>query len=71
MPIRDDRTMSNDSLIPSAGAALAARASVERLAPAVAHDEHAAARLAKAALFEEALLGAMRARIAELRSVAK
>ncbi len=63
--------MSNDPIVPSAGAALAARAAVERLAPQVARDEHAAARVAKAALFEEALLGAMRARIAELRSVAK
>jgi hypothetical protein len=63
--------MSNDPVVPSAGAALAARAAVERLAPGVATDEHAAARLAKAALFEEALLGAMRARIAELRGVAK
>jgi len=63
--------MANDSLVPIAGAALGARAAVERLAPDAAHDEHAAARLAKAALFEEALLGAMRARIAELRSVAK
>jgi hypothetical protein len=63
--------MSDDPIVPSAGAALAARAAVERLAPGAAHDEHAAARLAKAALFEEALLGAMRARIAELRGVAK
>ncbi len=63
--------MTDDPLGPSAGAALAARAAVERLAPGVARDEHASARLAKAALFEEALLGAMRARIAELRGIAK
>ena len=63
--------MSNDPVVPSAGAALAARSAVERLARGVAADEHAAARLARAALFEEALLGAMRARIAELRGVAK
>jgi hypothetical protein len=63
--------MSNDPVVPSAGAALGARAAVERLAPGAARDEHAAARLARAALFEEALLGAMRARIAELRGVAK
>lgn len=63
--------MTNDPLLPSAGAALDARATVAALAPGAAHDEHVAARLAKAALFEEALLGAMRARIAELRGVAK
>jgi hypothetical protein len=63
--------MSNDPVVPSAGAALAARDAVARLAPSVAHDEHAAARLAQAALFGEALLGAIRARFAELRGVAK
>lgn len=63
--------MTNDPIFPSAGAALAARDGVERLAPGAAHDERAAARLAQAALFEEALLGALHAHAAELRTAAK
>lgn len=55
----------------TAAAALAARDHFERLAPDAARDERNAARLAKAALFEEALLGALRARFAELRTVAR
>lgn len=64
-------SMTNDPIFPAADAALAAREHVERLAPGAAHDERASARLAKAALFEEALLGALRAHFAELRTVAK
>jgi hypothetical protein len=63
--------MTNDPILPPAGAALAARSALERLAPDAARDERASARVAKAALFEEALLGALRARLAELRIVAK
>lgn len=63
--------MTNDPLLPPLGAALAARAELERLAPTAARDERAAARVAKAALFQEALLGAIRARLAEVRTVAK
>jgi hypothetical protein len=63
--------MTNDPIFPSAGVALAAREQVERLAPDAARDERASARLAKAALFEEALLGALRAHAAALRMVAK
>ena len=63
--------MTNDPMLPSAGAALAARDRVERLAPDAARDERASARLAKAALFEEALLGAIRSHFAALRAVAK
>ena len=57
--------------LPTASAALAARERVELLARDAGRDERASARLAKAALFEEALLGALKARFAELRSVAK
>jgi hypothetical protein len=60
-----------DPTQPTAAAALAARGGVERAAAHAARDERGAAALAKAALFEEALLGALRARFAELRSVAR
>lgn len=63
--------MTNDSVFPTTDAALAARERVERLAPGAARDERGAARLARAAIFEEALLGALRAHAAELRTVAK
>jgi hypothetical protein len=63
--------MTNDPIEPTSSAALAARDRVEQLAPGAAHDERASARLAKAALFEEALLNAIRAHFAELRTVAK
>jgi hypothetical protein len=69
--IRHDGGMTNDPIFPSAGAALAARERVELLAPDAAHDERASGRLAKAALFEEALLGTIRAHAAALRMVAK
>jgi len=63
--------MTNDPIFPTGESALAARERVERLAPGAAHDERAAARLAQAAIFQEALLGALRAHVAELRTVAK
>jgi hypothetical protein len=63
--------MTNDPIFPTADAALAARERVEQLAPQASRDERGAARLAKAAIFEEALLGALRAHAAALRSVAK
>jgi hypothetical protein len=63
--------MTNDPIFPTAGAALGARGRVEALAPGAAHSERASARLAEAALFQEALLGALRAHVAELRTVAK
>lgn len=63
--------MNNDPIFPTADAALAARERVERLAPGAAHDDRASARLAKTALFDEALLGALRAHFAELRTVAR
>ena len=55
----------------TADAALAARTQIERLAPTAAHDQRGAARLGRAAIFEEALLGALKARFAELRGVAR
>ena len=64
--------MNVDPTVPTtAAASLAARDRVERLAPGAARDERAAARLAQAALFEEALLNALRARFAEFRTVAR
>ncbi|MEA2688326.1 MAG: hypothetical protein QOJ39_2204 [Candidatus Eremiobacteraeota bacterium] len=63
--------MTNEPMFPAADAALAARERVQTLAPDAARDERASARLAKAAIFEEALLGALRAHFAELRTVAK
>lgn len=55
----------------TADAALAARARVDDAAALAARDQRGAAALARAAIFEEALLGALRARFAELRTVAR
>jgi hypothetical protein len=63
--------MTNDPIFPTGEAALEARRRLEVLAPGAAHDERASARLAQAALFQEALLGALRAHVAELRAVAR
>jgi hypothetical protein len=63
--------MAFDPISQVIGTALAARERVERFAPDAARDERAAARLARAALFEEALLGAIKAHVSELRTVAK
>ncbi len=63
--------MTNDPIFPPADAARAARDDVARLAPDAARDERATARIARAALFQEALLGAIRAHVAELRTVAR
>ena len=60
-----------DPTAPTAAASLAARDRLEALAPQAGRGEHASARLAQAALFEEALLGALRARFAELRTAAR
>ena len=57
--------------VPAETAALAARDRLAALAPEAARDGRAAARFAQAALFEEALLGALRARFAALRTVAR
>ena len=67
----DHGAMALDPISPIIGTALAAREHVERLAPEAARDERAAARLARAALFEEALLGAVKAHLGELHTVAK
>ncbi|HEY0613746.1 MAG TPA: hypothetical protein VGC96_03855 [Candidatus Elarobacter sp.] len=63
--------MTNDPMFPTAADALAARDRVERLAPDASRDERASARLARAAIFQEALLGALRAHAAELRTAAR
>jgi hypothetical protein len=63
--------MAFDPISPVIGTALAARERVERLAPDAGRDEPATARLARAALFEEALLGAIKSHLSELRMVAK
>ncbi len=55
----------------TSAAALAARERVAFYAKDAARDERASAQLARAALFDEALLGALKARFAELRAVAK
>jgi hypothetical protein len=60
-----------DTNAPISAEALAARNDVERAARGAARDERGAAGLARAALFEEALLGALKARFAELRSVTR
>ncbi|HZO93336.1 MAG TPA: hypothetical protein VFB22_06160 [Candidatus Baltobacteraceae bacterium] len=52
-------------------AALRARDRVALLAPLAARDERGASGIAKAALFEEALLGALKARFAELRTATR
>jgi hypothetical protein len=52
-------------------AALAAREKLGAIAGGAARDEHGAGRVARVALFDEALLAALRARFAELRMVAK
>ncbi|HTW83746.1 MAG TPA: hypothetical protein VMD91_06755 [Candidatus Sulfotelmatobacter sp.] len=63
--------MRTDGFFSTADAASAARSQVARLAPAAAHDQRAAAQLARAALFDEALLAALKARLTELRGVAR
>jgi hypothetical protein len=63
--------MEIDFTAPTESAALAARDRLDVLAKAPARDERGAARIAKAAIFEEALLGALKARLAELRTVAR
>jgi hypothetical protein len=55
----------------TASAALAARERLGTLARGAAGNEHAMASVARTALFEEALLGALRAHFSELRAVAK
>jgi len=63
----DLRTMERGDRLVLDGANTGLRAD----AGGAARDEQASARLAQAALFEEALLGALRERFAELRSAAK
>jgi hypothetical protein len=52
-------------------AALAAREKLATIAGGDSRDEHGAGRVARVALFDEALLAALRARFAELRMVTK
>lgn len=68
---RHHRGMVNDFIAPAASAAAVARDRLEALGAKPAADERAAARFAQHALFAEALLDALRARFAELRTVAK
>lgn len=63
--------MARDSIVPLADAALAARSQLDAAARNAARDARGSAAFAQAALFEEALLGALRARFAELRTVAR
>jgi hypothetical protein len=55
----------------TAAAALAGRERPTQLAHGAAGDEPKMARVADAAIFEEALLSALHARLSELRSVTK
>jgi hypothetical protein len=63
--------MTIDFTASTEAAALAARDRLDGLAKAPARDERGAARVAQSALFEEALLGALKSRLAELRTVAR
>jgi hypothetical protein len=63
--------MAIDFTASTEAAALGARDRLDVLAKEPARDERSAARVAKSALFEEALLGALKARLAELRTVAR
>jgi len=56
---------------PTDAASLAARDRLAALASAPGRDERGAARFATAAVFEEALLAALKARFAELRTAAR
>jgi hypothetical protein len=69
--VGDHPGMAIDFTAPTESAALAAHDRLDVLAKAPARDERAAARIAKAALFEEALLGALKSRLAELRTAAR
>jgi hypothetical protein len=63
--------MVRDTERATAAAALAGRERLTELARGGAAGERNMAQIADAAIFEEALLGALRARFAELREVAK
>ena len=63
--------MASDSVASIADSAIGAREQVAAYATGAAQDQRGAARFASAALFEEALLSALRARFAELRTVSK
>lgn len=67
----DHRAMPIDFTAPTEAAALAARDGVAHAARRAVHDDRASAAFAQAALFEEALLGELKARFAELRAAAK
>jgi hypothetical protein len=63
--------MELDTVNSIGSAALAARTTLTHLARANGVDEPRMARIAQAAIFSEALMNAVRARLSELRSVAK
>ena len=63
--------MSAELFAADADSAAAAAAGVREAAHTAAQSERGAAGLAHAALFEEALLGALKARFAELKTVAR
>lgn len=71
IPYFHHRRMSGDSVASLENSALSARERISAYAAQAAGDQRGAARFARAALFQEALLGALRARFAELRTVAK
>jgi hypothetical protein len=63
--------MQLDTATTTASAALAARDRLSAAGSRAAADPRSMAPVARAAIFEEALLAALRARYAELKSVAK
>jgi hypothetical protein len=63
--------MEFDTLNATGSAALAARTTLTHLARGSGVDEPRMARIAQAAIFSEALLSALHARLTELRTVAK
>ena len=68
---RHDRCMTVGFGSEAADAALVAREKLGVLAGGAGRDERGAGRVARVALFDEALLAALRARFAELKSVTK
>ncbi len=71
MAIRENRGMTDGVGGATEAAALAAREKLGAIAGGASRDEHGAGRVARVALFDEALLAALRARFAELRMVVK
>jgi hypothetical protein len=68
---RHDACMTDGVGAAAAEAAVAAREKLGALAGGAGRDEHGAGRVARVALFDEAMLAALHARFAELKAVTK